>query len=368
MGKPTAEVPGRWEVCTPQSSPGFTAVGFYFARRIQKETGVPIGLIDDNWGGTRIEPWIPLCGFELEPSLAGFIQDVKSRQQAYRDAIAKSLTPLEGWIAATRKAMATPEGEVPDPPPMPGDPFGDAGFPTTLYNGMITPIVPYAIKGAIWYQGESNGGEGDEYYHKMRALIGGWRKVWDQGDFPFYFVQLANFQNPTDNPAGGDGWARVRMAQTKSLEIPKTGMAVIIDIGEGPDIHPKNKFDVGNRLALWALAKVYKKDLVYSGPIYKAMKIDGDKIRLSFAHVGGGLKSRDDKPLTEFEIAGTDNKFASAEATIDRDTIVVQSKDVPSPTQVKFGWRNVANPNLVNKEGLPASPFQTSNWQGGTGE
>ena len=155
-----------------------------------------------------------------------------------------------------------------------------------------------------------------------------------------------------------------------SLKIPNTGMAVTTDLVDNiKDIHPKNKFDVGNRLALWALAKEYgKTDLVYSGPLYKAMKVEGSKIRLSFAHVGGGLKSRDGKPLTEFEIAGADGKFVPAEATIDGDTVVVQAKEVATPTQARFGWRNVANPNLVNKEGLPASPFQTNNWQGGTGE
>ena len=233
-----------------------------------------------------------------------------------------------------------------------------------MYNGMIAPVKPFAIRGAIWYQGESNNGDGMKYYDKMKALIEGWRKVWGY-DFPFYFVQIAPFAG-----YGPGNLPRLWEAQVASLKIPKTGMAVTTDIVHNiGDIHPRNKFDVGNRLALWALAKEYgKTDLVYSGPLYKAMKVEGNKIRLSFAHSVGGLKSRDGKPLTEFEIAGADGKFVPAEATIDGDTVVVQAKEVSTPTQARFGWRNVANPHLVNKEGLPASPFQTNNWQGGTGE
>ncbi|MGA2032237.1 MAG: sialate O-acetylesterase [Thermoguttaceae bacterium] len=233
-----------------------------------------------------------------------------------------------------------------------------------MYNGMIAPLKPLGIRGAIWYQGEANVGNGLKYYDKMKALIEGWRKVWGY-DFPFYFVQLAPFSG-----YGPGSLPPLWEAQVASLKIPGTGMAVTTDIVHNlADIHPRNKFDVGNRLALWALAKEYGKgDLVYSGPLYKSMEVEGNKIRLAFAQVGGGLKSRDGKPLCEFEIAGADGKFAPAEATIDGATVVVQAKEVASPSQARFGWRNVANPNLVNKEGLPASPFKTSNWQGGTGE
>ncbi len=233
-----------------------------------------------------------------------------------------------------------------------------------MYNGMIAPVKPFAIRGAIWYQGESNVGNGLAYAEKMKALIEGWRKVWGY-DFPFYFVQIAPFAG-----YGPGALPPIWEAQVASLKIPKTGMSVTTDLVQNiGDIHPNNKIDVGNRLALWALAKEYgKKDFVYSGPLYKSMKVDGNKIRLSFAHVGGGLKSRDGKPLTEFEVAAADGKFVPAEATIDGDTVVVQAKEVATPTQARFGWRNVANPNLINKEGLPASPFQTNNWQGGTGE
>lgn len=233
-----------------------------------------------------------------------------------------------------------------------------------MYNAMIAPLQPVALKGVIWYQGESNMSEGMKYLDRKKALIEGWRKTFGQ-DLPFYFVQIAPYSR-YGNPNLAELWE----AQAACLKIPGTGMAVTTDLVDNiADIHPKNKFDVGNRLALWALAKTYgKKDLVYSGPLYKSMKVEGNKIRLSFAHVGGGLKSRDEKPLSEFEIAGEDGKFVPAEAVIEGNEVVVTAKEIAKPTQVRFGWRNIANPNLSNKEGLPASPFRTADWKGGTGE
>ncbi len=236
-----------------------------------------------------------------------------------------------------------------------------------MYNGMIAPLEPFAIRGAIWYQGEANVNNqtGPTYADKMKSLIGGWRQAWGQ-NFPFYFVQIAPWSGKYEPGRLPALWE----CQAATLKIPGTGMAVTTDlVTDIKNIHPQNKLDVGNRLALWALAKEHgKKDIVYSGPLYKSMKVEGNKIRLSFAHVGSGLKSRVGKPLAEFEIAGADGKFVPAEAMIDGDTVVVQAKEVASPAQVRFGWRNEANPNLINKEGLPASPFQTQDWQGGTGE
>jgi sialate O-acetylesterase len=224
----------------------------------------------------------------------------------------------------------------------------------------------------LWYQGESNGGEGDSYYHKMKALITGLRKAWGQGDFPVYFVQLPQLGGAHDNPAGGDGWARIRLAQAKTLSVPHTGMAVTIDVGDPADIHPRNKKDVGERLALWALAKDHgKKDLVYSGPLYKSMKIEGDKVRLSFDHVGKGLmvgRREGKKPVEEvkdgtlkrFAIAGADGKWFWADARIDGDTVVVSSPEVKKPVAVRYAYQfNPAGANLCNRDGLPASPFRT---------
>jgi sialate O-acetylesterase len=291
-----------WKVCTPKTVPLFSAVLYYFGQRLHKDLDVPVGLINSSWGGS----------------------------------------PIEAWIASGTK---------------------NGG----MYNGMIAPVKPFAIRGAIWYQGESNVNNktGPTYADKMKALIGGWRRVWGY-EFPFYFVEIAPWSGRYEPGRLPALWE----FQAESLKIPGTGMAVTTDLVDDlKNIHPKNKFDVGNRLALWALAKDYgRKDLVYSGPLYQSMKVEGSKIRLSFAHAGGGLKSRDGKPLSEFEIAGADGKFVPAEAGIDGHTVVVQASEVGAPTQVRFGWRNESHPNLVNKIGLPASPFQTNHWQGGTGE
>jgi sialate O-acetylesterase len=262
------------------------------------------------------------------------------------------------------------------PPPVATPGLTNAGQPTAIYHSMVYPLAPYGIRGAIWYQGESNGGEGVEYFHKMRALIEGWRAVWNQGEFPvyFYFVQLANWQNPNDDPAGGDGWARIREAQRQTLTIPHTGMAVITDIGEAGDIHPRNKQDVGKRLARWALRDVCGKELVVSGPLYREMKIEDGRIRLFFDHVGGGMivgkksgleptRAVENGRLERFAIAGADRKWHWADAMIDGETVVVRSDDVREPVAVRYAYSmNPAGANLYNREGLPASPFRTDDW------
>jgi sialate O-acetylesterase len=268
------------------------------------------------------------------------------------------------WLPGAEKAVA--EGKsVTAPPTWPKHQLDDMGQPTGIYNAMIHPLVPFAIRGAIWYQGESNAAEGMAYCDKMKALIGGWRTVWGQGDFPFYYVQIA----PLDGQAGlykvyaDDQLPRLWEAQTAAMALPNTGMAVTNDIGDLADIHPKNKQDVGKRLALWALAKTYgRAGLVCSGPLYKSMAVEGDQIRVRFDYVGGGLASRDGKPLTWFTIAGEDHKFVDAQAIIDGDTVVVRSDQVPKPVAVRFAWSMTAQPNFMNKDGLPASAFRTDRW------
>jgi sialate O-acetylesterase len=223
------------------------------------------------------------------------------------------------------------------------------------YNGMMHPMLPVAIRGAIWYQGESNIESGTNYYRQMQELIGNWRKVWGQGQFPVYFAQLAPFRHRDDPTLLPIIWE----AQFKSLQIPNTGMAVTTDIGEG-NLHPPNKRAVGRRLALWALAGTYgRKNLVYSGPLFDHYEIRGNRFVLNFKHVGGGLTSRDGKPLDWFEIAGKDGKFLPATATIQGDTVEAYCEDVSEPVAVRFGWNQLAEPNLTNREGLPASPFRT---------
>ncbi len=332
---PLDHCPGTWAKCETASANGFSAVGYFFGRRLNKELGVPIGLIGSNWGGTRIEPWTSLDGFRSVEELSDLAE----------------------------KAGKISEGKI------------GGGTPTAIYNAMVHPLAPLAMRGAIWYQGESNGGEGVSYYHKKKALVNGWRKVFQNPDLAFYWVQLANFRAPNDKPEGGDGWAKIREAQRKALEIPHTGMAVITDIGEAGDIHPRNKQDVGWRLSQWALHQTYdKKDLVPAGPLFKCQKIEDASIRLSFDHVGSGLmvgkkeglqptaKVADGK-LAHFAIAGEDKKWFWAEATIDGETVVVKSSDVPKPVAVRYGYTiNPATANLYNKEGIPASPFRTDDW------
>lgn len=370
------EYQGRWQLCNPTYAGSFTGVGYYFGKEIHLDQKVPIGLLGINWGGTRIEPWTPLVGFKSVPELKDNVAEIEKMDPTTPSgniAVKAYLKNLKEWLPKAEKSAS--EGK--EPPAAPTPPQWQ--FPntnqnsTSIYNCMIAPILPFAIKGAIWYQGESNGGESRElYYNKMKALIGGWRQVFQQGDFPFYFVQLANLNVSDPNrPEGGKGYSRVRMGQFDSLKIPNTGMAVIIDVGESRDIHPRNKMDVGKRLARWALAKDYGKKIVYSGPLYKSMKVEGGKAILSFDHVGSGLmvgKKDGMNPTVEdkeaklkwFAIQAADKKWHWGDAVIEGDTVVVSSPEVKTPVAVRYAYAfNPEGCNLYNKEGLPASPFTT---------
>lgn len=361
---------GAWHACAPESAGGFTAVGFYFAREIHQQTGVPIGIVDTNFGGTRIEPWIAEEGLALFDTVA---QAKHDQFAAYQKLLVPKLDEMERWLARTRSQVASgePIASPPAIPPMKDDWHG-------LYHAMIHPLVRMPIKGVLWYQGESNGTEGDSYYQKMRGLIGGWRKVWKQGDFPFYYVQLASYQGVSKDPAGGDGWAAVRVAQSKALDIPHTGMAVTIDtvpLADAGNIHPKNKYDVGMRLARWALQRDYgKQGLVPSGPLFKSLKIAGGKAYVTFDYVGGGLmagakRGREavvEQPggaLKRFAIAGADKTWHWAEAVIDGGQVVVSSPEVSAPVAVRYAYQmNPDGANLYNRDGLPASPFRSDDW------
>ena len=354
------DIEADWSETTPETIENFSAVAYYFGRKLHKNLNVPIGLINTSWGGTRIEPWTPPAGFDSVPTLESISKEIQEAHADYRQQLPEKMKEIEAWIAETREALETDARltQIPEN----RHSLRHHARPTGLYNGMVYPIVPYAVRGAIWYQGESNLRDGMRYHEKMKALINGWREVWGQGDFPFYFVQLAPF-----NYGGwiGDPFflPQIWEAQTATLSVPNTGMAVTTDIGNLKDIHPQNKQEVGRRLALWALAKTYgKEDVTYSGPLYKSMTVDGNIIRLSFDFVEGGLMARGEEPLTWFEIAGEDKQFVEAKATIDGNTILVSSDTVANPIAVRFGWHQNAEPNLVNKEGLPASPFRTHQW------
>jgi sialate O-acetylesterase len=366
-----APIASSWQSCSPATAAQFTAVGFYFSREIQQKTGVPIGIVDVNWGGTLIEPWVAAEGLEMVAELKPQLVAKQEALKAYQAQLSSALGTMETWAARSRKelAMGVLPGSVPGLPTAPGDAWSG------LYNGMIHPLLRFPIKGALWYQGESNGKEGKTYYDKMRALIGGWRKNWGQGDFPFYYVQLACYQNVTEDPAGGDGWAGLREAQVQALALPNTGMAVVIDtvpLAERTNIHPKNKYDAGLRLARWALARDYgQKQLVVSGPMFKALKIEGGRARLAFDHPGTGLmvgskegrspavENKEGK-LKRFSIAGVDKKWFWAEAVIEGDTVSVSSPEVKEPVAVRYAYQmNPDGANLYNRDGLPASPFRT---------
>lgn len=359
-GFPQDDVVAEWTVCSPDTVGGYTAAGYFFGRKLHKDLDVPVGLVNSSWGGTRIEPWTPPCGFAKEPALAAIFKQVEltnPANAAYKTTLSAYLKDLEVW-AAKAKAGLKAETSLTPPPAYPAaiQPLTSHASPTTLYNGMIHPLVPYAMRGAIWYQGESNHREGMLYYDKMKALIGGWRDVWNQGEFPFLYVQIAPYHYGSESPSILPVFWE---AQNKSLEIPNTGQVVIHDIGDLKDIHPKNKQDVGDRLALIALAKTYgQKELVHSGPVFKSLKQEGAKLRVTFDHVGSGLISRDGKPLNLFEIIGKETDFVPAEAVIDGDAVVLSSPKVKEAVAMRFAWHKLAEPNLANKEGLPATPFR----------
>lgn len=363
---PAQDVDAKWEVCSPESLTrggwdGFSAVAYYFARELQTKLNVPVGVIQSAWGGTRIEPWTPPCGFAAVPAVA----DISARVQMglpasaeHKKALEGALAEVDSWQKAAREALNT-EAAVPKLPVMPADfwPQMNNQSPTALYNGMVHALVPFAMRGALWYQGESNHDEGALYTQKMKALIGGWRQLWHLGDFPFLYVQIAPYQYGDEN---SEILPIFWEAQSAALAIPNTGMAVIHDVGDLRDIHPQNKKEVARRLALLALAGTYgQKNLVTSGPVFRDMKAEGAKLRLTFDSVGGGLASRDGKPLSHFEVIDAEKGgFVPADAIIEGNAVVVSASTVPRPVAVRFAWHKLAEPNLMNREGLPAAPFR----------
>ena len=355
--KPQKDVAGEWLVCTPAGAINFTAVGYHFALQLHQKLNVPIGLINTSWGGTRIEPWTDPEGFTVSPKLKDISDLIAGADEVHRTAQAAKLDQIETWLKESRAALEKKSDLPAFPARMPEHPLNQADKPTAIYNAMVAPLVPYAFRGAIWYQGESNNGEGMLYYEKMRALISSWRNLWKQGDFPFLYVQLAPYRYGRPEALPG-----IWEAQTAALSIPNTGMAVITDIGNVSDIHPRNKEEVGRRLSLWALAKTYRQEgIEYSGPLYKSKKLDGSRVILSFEHADA-LKSLDGKPLSWFTLAGADKSFVEAKAEISGDKVIVTSDAVTAPAEVRFGWNELAEPNLANGAGLPASPFRTDNW------
>jgi sialate O-acetylesterase len=398
--QPQTDVEGKWEVAGPDTVPNFPAVAYFFGRELRSTLHRPIGLIGSTWGGTPAQAWVSVSGLQKEPSLQAYVKtyekncadypkamaDYPAQQAAYTAAQAQwqqtygaaYQAALKDWSAAVAKARAAnqvppeqPKPPVPAPKP-PVTPDGGKLAPVGLFNGMIAPLIPYALKGVIWYQGESNAGQAAEYQVLFARLISDWREKWGQGDFPFLFVQLAKFNLSW---LGNDSdWAHLRESQLKSLSIPNTGMAVAFDVGDPNNIHPTDKLDVGRRLALVARHVAYGENLVYSGPIYSGMEVQGNSAVVSFTQTGSGLvigtapwtapglQPIPNDKLVGFKIAGADKVWFPADATINGQTVTVSSPQVAEPVAVRYAWGNAPDANLYNQEGLPASPFRTDDW------
>ena len=333
---PVDDVKGKWLLCTPETVADFSGVAYYFGRDLRNTFHRPIGLIGSYYGGTGAEAWTSETGLQKPPPFQGEVDHLKQLRAVH-------------------------------PPPA-----LERHMPTVLFNGMISPLVPYGIKGVIWYQGEDNGGNPVPYRTLFPRLITDWREKWGQGDFPFLFVQIAGWGG-NGGPAGNN-WPMLREAQAMALKLPNTGMATAVDVGDTYNIHPADKLDVGDRLALVARHVAYGQDLIFSGPTYDKMTVEGNTIRVSFTPADPGLViSRPPHPIADeapipttdllgFVIAGADKKFVQAQAKIDGSTVVVSSPDVPNPVAVRYDWAHSTQANLYGKESLPALPFRSDNW------
>lgn len=341
----------KWLVCTPENVGSFSAVGYFFARQLYDTIHVPIGMINNAWGGSACEAWIKRDLLAADPAYKPMLERWDA-MLASHDALAAKDTPTEDekkQLSGLKQQLAGNHN------------------PANIYNGVLKSHLGYGIRGAIWYQGESNAGRAYQYRDLFPLMIKSWRDEWAQGDFPFYWVQLADFQAEVQQP-GESAWAELREAQTMTMDkLANTGEAVIIDAGESYDIHPKNKQDVGKRLARWALAKQYGVDIAAQSPRFKSMEVAGNTANLTFDHVGSGWRPFDVRELRGFTIAGEDKKFVPAEAKILRDgRIAVSSDAVATPVAVRYGWADNPVVNVFTTEGLPLTPFRTDDWPGVT--
>lgn len=320
----------EWKTATAENVGDFTAVGYFYARELYRELKVPIGLINTVWGGTRLESWISIEGMYRHRELS---EAARVFEEVPKDSLNQADKPNT--------------------------------YPTLLFNAMISPLLPYTIKGIIWYQGEANTGRAYQYREAFPLLINDWRGKWGLGDFPFYFAQLSSFKALGGNSNMGSTWAELREAQHMTLALPRTGQAITIDIGNTDDIHPRNKQDVGKRLAGIALFESYGQDVVYSGPTYRKHRSNGNQVIIDFDHVHGGLTTHDGSDVIGFEIAGSDRVFHPAEALIAGNQIIVTSPAVSKPKAVRYAWADdPGTSNLFNMNGLPAAPFRTDDWSG----
>ena len=362
---PQKDCEGAWVICSPETVETFSATAYFFGRELHQKLGVPVGLIAASVGATPIETWTSLETMDGKKELAPVFNEWAAKMREPFDPV-KAQAQYEKQYAAwktnsaKRVAEGKPAGYAPQKPVPPRE---DKNYPGNLFNGMIAPLIPYAIRGGIWYQGENSGRAGfaQLYEQQLPLLIADWRVRWGQGEFPFAWVQLANYRQVTNSPSPVSHWARVREGMLKSLAVTNTGMGVAIDIGMADNIHPINKQEVGRRLALWARANVYGEKIPFSGPLPAGHKISGGEINLSFTHADGGLVAKDGE-LSGFVIAGADKKWHWARARIEGKQVIVSSPEVKSPVAVRYAWADNPNCNLYNGAGLPASPFRTDAW------
>ncbi len=358
--QPQDDFDGQWEACTPETVRNFSAVGYFFGRQLHQTLDIPIGLIDNAWGGSAAEAWVRRDVLEADGKYAELLQKWDDLAASYDHD--KEMATYKQRLA---KWQETKKGNRPRPP---RNQLAGNHRPSNIYNGVLLPTIGYSIRGVIWYQGESNAGRAYQYRDLFPLMIKNWRDDWGQDDFSFYWVQLADFRDEVAEP-GPSTWAELREAQTMTLALPNTGQAVIVDLGEAHDIHPRNKQDVAKRLARWALAKNYGIDVPYQSPTYKSMEVDGSKAILKFDHVGGKLDTFDVREPIGFTIAGEDQKFVHANAKIvNNDTIEVWSDEVDQPAAVRYAWADNPICNLQSAEGLPMTPFRTDDWKGATAD
>ncbi len=368
--EPQRDIEGEWSLCSPETVPGYSAVAFFFALKLHQELGIPVGVLKTCWGGKPVETFTSREALNSHPASKALVDKLMAEAASYDPMTAHTdyEAMLEKWkatVAAAKGKSAEARKRLPKKPMAPKPPLLTEGKPGVLFDAMIHPFVGYTLRGAIWYQGEGNAKVGAvPYDESLPLMIRDWRQRWED-EFSFYFVQLANYRAPSTAPGTPDPWALLQDRMRHILETtPKTGMAVINDVGEVSDIHPKDKMTPGYRLARWALAKDYGRDLLYSSPLYKSSEVKDGAIRVTFDHPGSGLKSRDGEALKRFEIAGADKVWHWAEAKVDGvDSVVVSSAKVKQPVAVRYAWAsNPEGANLVNSEGLPASVFRTDDW------
>jgi sialate O-acetylesterase len=362
---PQTNCAGAWIVCSPETVGNFSAAAYFFGRELHQTQKTPVGLLNASWGGTAIEAWTSISAQEGKSELTPVFEVWRQKTSVPYDegkAMAQYHRQMTVWTNVSEKSRAAGK-PLPQQPKVPVAPRLQSNHPANLFNGMIAPLIPYAIRGAIWYQGENNSrGEFARIYAtQLPLLIQDWRQRWDQGPFPFAWVQLPNFKKPTADPGAVSDWSVMRESMLRSLTVPNTGMAITIDVGDEANIHPRDKQTVGRRLALWARAKVYGEPIPFSGPLPAGHQIKDGAIMVNFTHADRGLVARGGE-LKGFAIAGADQKWVWAQAKIEGSQVTVLSPEVKSPVAVRYAWADNPDCNLYSGAGLPASPFRTDNW------